>query len=152
VPGYPFWLELTDGARFNSALQKAIFAEYADQAVQPEAGHLDQIRATAAWNRIGVCLGCVERAADRGAFDGNRPWSRAKLFRVTSRIPLIGSELVEVVITGHVLIRCWFLSRAERTLYSVEFRVRKGYATREAKRGGCTGQKAAPAQVDVFWA
>ena len=37
VPGYPFWLELTDGARFNSALQKSIFAEYAAQAVQPEA-------------------------------------------------------------------------------------------------------------------
>ena len=66
VPGYPFWLELTDGARFNSALQKAIFAEYADQAVQPEAGHLDQIRATAARKHIAIYLGCVERAADRG--------------------------------------------------------------------------------------
>jgi nitrilase len=33
VPGYPFWLELTDGARFNSSLQKSIFAEYAEQAV-----------------------------------------------------------------------------------------------------------------------
>lgn len=29
VPGYPFWLEFTDGARFNSSLQKTIFAEYA---------------------------------------------------------------------------------------------------------------------------
>ena len=29
VPGYPFWMELTDGARFNSPTQKAIFAEYA---------------------------------------------------------------------------------------------------------------------------
>jgi nitrilase len=66
VPGYPFWLERTDGARFNSALQKTIFAEYADQAVQPEAGHLDQIRATAARYHIAVYLGCVERAADRG--------------------------------------------------------------------------------------
>src|ERR1700722_12878653 len=50
VPGYPFWLELTDGARFNSALQKAMFAEYAAQAVQPECGHLDQLRAAAARN------------------------------------------------------------------------------------------------------
>ena len=66
VPGYPFWLELTDGARFNSALQKEIFAEYAAQAVQPEAGHLDQLRAAAARNSIAVYLGCVERAADRG--------------------------------------------------------------------------------------
>ncbi len=66
VPGYPFWLELTDGARFNSPLQKRIFAEYAAQAVQPEAGHLDGIRETAARRRIAIYLGCVERAADRG--------------------------------------------------------------------------------------
>src|ERR1019366_5781762 len=38
VPGYPFWVELTDGARFNSPLQKAIFAEYAEQAVQARSG------------------------------------------------------------------------------------------------------------------
>jgi nitrilase len=66
VPGYPFWLELTDGARFNSALQKTIFAEYVAQAVQPESGQLDQIRATAARHHIAVYLGCVERAIDRG--------------------------------------------------------------------------------------
>lgn len=66
VPGYPFWLEHTDGAKFNSALQKAIFAEYAAQAVQPEAGHLDALCATAARHRIAVYLGTVERAADRG--------------------------------------------------------------------------------------
>jgi nitrilase len=66
VPGYPFWLELTDGARFNSTLQKTIFAEYAAQAIQPEAGHLDQLRETAARHDIAVYLGCVERAADRG--------------------------------------------------------------------------------------
>ena len=66
VPGYPFWLERTDGARFNSALQKTIFAEYAEQAVQLEAGHLDELRATAANHRIGIYLGCIERPADRG--------------------------------------------------------------------------------------
>ena len=66
VPGYPFWVELTDGARFNSALQKSIFAEYASQAVQPEAGHLDGICAIAARRKIAVYLGTIERAADRG--------------------------------------------------------------------------------------
>ena len=66
VPGYPFWLERTNGAKFNSTLQKTIFAEYATQAVQPEAGHLDQLRATAATHRVAVYLGCVERAVDRG--------------------------------------------------------------------------------------
>ena len=67
VPGYPFWLEFTDGARFNSPLQKAIFAEYAAQAVQPQAGHLDVLCETAAERHIAIYLGCVERAADRGA-------------------------------------------------------------------------------------
>ena len=66
VPGYPFWLALTDGARFNSPLQKAIFAEYVLQAVQVEAGHLNDVRAAAAQHRIAIYLGCVERAADRG--------------------------------------------------------------------------------------
>ena len=67
VPGYPFWLELTDGARFNSILQKTIFAEYAAQAAfSLEAGHLDRLRAAAARHRIAVYLGCIERAADRG--------------------------------------------------------------------------------------
>jgi nitrilase len=47
-------------------LQKTIFAEYAAQAVQPEAGHLDALRAVAARHRIAIYLGCIERAADRG--------------------------------------------------------------------------------------
>ncbi|MBY0504325.1 MAG: carbon-nitrogen hydrolase family protein [Bryobacteraceae bacterium] len=66
VPGYPFWVELTDGARFDSARQKAIYAEYASQAVQPEAGHLDTLCATAARRQIAVYLGTIERATDRG--------------------------------------------------------------------------------------
>jgi nitrilase len=66
APGYPFWLELTDGARFNSALQKEIFAEYARQAVQVDAGHLAEICALAARHGIAVYLGCIERPADRG--------------------------------------------------------------------------------------
>ena len=45
VPGYPFWLELTGGAVFNSPKQKALHAHYLDQAVQIEAGHLDQVDA-----------------------------------------------------------------------------------------------------------
>jgi len=66
VPGYPFWVELTDGARFNSALQKAIFAEYAAQAVRPEAGDLDGVCAAAARLGTAVYLGTIERAGDRG--------------------------------------------------------------------------------------
>lgn len=66
VPGYPFWLERTDAARFDSRLQKELHAAYLAQAVQPETGHLDGLRQLAARRGIQVVLGCVERAADRG--------------------------------------------------------------------------------------
>lgn len=66
LPGYPFWLELTDGARFNSEVQKEIYAHYLQQSVQLEAGDLKGVREAAAQNKIAVYLGCVERAADRG--------------------------------------------------------------------------------------
>jgi len=66
VPGYPFWIERTDGARFNSPIQKYIHAHYLDQAVQIEAGHLDPIIQLAAQYHIAIVLGCVERPSDRG--------------------------------------------------------------------------------------
>ncbi|MFH1980418.1 MAG: carbon-nitrogen hydrolase family protein [Pseudomonadota bacterium] len=66
LPGYPFWIELTDGARFNSRRQKEIHAHYMDQAVQIEAGHLNPLRAVAQKNKISVYLGCIERPSDRG--------------------------------------------------------------------------------------
>lgn len=66
LPGYPFWIERTDGARFNSPIQKEIHAHYMDQAVQIEAGHLQPLCACAAEQQIAVYLGCIERAPDRG--------------------------------------------------------------------------------------
>jgi len=66
LPGYPFWLERTDGARFNSPRQKEIHALYLDQAVQIEAGHLGPITEAAADLNIAVTLGIAERPADRG--------------------------------------------------------------------------------------
>lgn len=66
LPGYPFWIELTDGARFNSPLQKELHAHYLRNAVQIEAGHLDPLCEAAAKRRIAVYLGCIERAKDRG--------------------------------------------------------------------------------------
>ena len=66
VPGYPFWVELTDGARFNSPVQKEIHAHYMQQAVQIEAGHLEPLCQQAAQNRIAIVLGCIERPQDRG--------------------------------------------------------------------------------------
>ncbi len=66
VPGYPFWIERTNGARFNSPVQKEIHAEYMKQAVQLEAGHLDRVCIAANQGGIAVVLGCIERAPDRG--------------------------------------------------------------------------------------
>jgi len=65
VPGYPFWVERTDGARFNSAVQKAIHSHYVDQAVTVEAGMLEPICKLARERRIAVYLGMLERGADR---------------------------------------------------------------------------------------
>ncbi|KPJ77816.1 MAG: carbon-nitrogen hydrolase [Deltaproteobacteria bacterium SG8_13] len=66
LPGYPFWIERTDGARFNSPMQKEIHAHYMQQAVQIEAGHLDALCRAAAKVQIAVVLGIIERPADRG--------------------------------------------------------------------------------------
>lgn len=66
LPGYPFWIERTDGARFNSPVQKEIHAHYTHQAVDIEAGHLQPVCDVASQRHVAVMLGCVERAPDRG--------------------------------------------------------------------------------------
>lgn len=66
LPGYPFWVELTDGARFNSAIQKEIYAHYVNEAVQISSGDLQPICEAAMRNKTAVYLGCIERATDRG--------------------------------------------------------------------------------------
>ena len=66
LPGYPFWIERTDGARFNDPMQKEIHAHYMQNAVQIEAGHLSGLCEAAAVHQIAVVLGCIERAPDRG--------------------------------------------------------------------------------------
>ena len=37
LPGYPFWIERTNGAKFNSPVQKEIHAHYMANAVQIQA-------------------------------------------------------------------------------------------------------------------
>ena len=66
VPGYPFWVERTDGARFESGLQKELYSYYVQQSVCIQAGDLDSVRDAARQNAIAVYLGIMERAADRG--------------------------------------------------------------------------------------
>ena len=66
IPGYPFWVERTDGARFESELQKELYRHYVEQAVCIEAGDLDRITAAARDNGLAVYVGIMERAPDRG--------------------------------------------------------------------------------------
>jgi nitrilase len=66
LPGYPFWIERTNGAAFNSPMQKEIHAHYLSHAVQIEAGHLVGICKLARDHHLAVMLGCIERPEDRG--------------------------------------------------------------------------------------
>ena len=68
LPGYPFWPELTDGARFDDAAQKELFAHYAANAVDLEAGDLDAVCRRAGERDVAVYLGVIERSAARGGF------------------------------------------------------------------------------------
>jgi len=66
VGGYPYWLELTDGARFNSKIQKEFFAEYSNQAVVIERGDLKTACDLARERKIAIYVGIVEKPAARG--------------------------------------------------------------------------------------
>lgn len=66
LPGYPFWVSLTNGAEFDSTVQKELHAHYARNAVRMEAGDLDAVCQAARAHHIAVYLGTIERAQDRG--------------------------------------------------------------------------------------
>jgi len=66
VPGYPFWVERTEGAKFESDLQKSLFAHYVSQGVCIEDGDLDPVCKAARKNNIAVYVSIMERAANRG--------------------------------------------------------------------------------------
>lgn len=66
LPGYPFWLELTGGAEFNSPVQKTIHSHYMTNAVDIEAGDLQAFCDIAKQKSIAIYLGCIERPGDRG--------------------------------------------------------------------------------------
>ncbi len=66
LPGYPFWLALTNGAAWDLKVNKEIHAHYARNAIQIEEGELDGICKLAKEYHISIYLGIIERAADRG--------------------------------------------------------------------------------------
>lgn len=66
LPGYPFWIALTNGAEWNSALQKEMHAHYIRNSVTVEKGELDIVCKLAKEFNIAIYLGIIERAGNRG--------------------------------------------------------------------------------------
>lgn len=66
LPGYPYWVSITDGARFNSQVQKEIHAHYTRNAIEIESGDLNPICAAAKKNKVAVYLGTIEKGLNRG--------------------------------------------------------------------------------------
>lgn len=66
LPGYPFWIGLTDATQFDSKLQKELHAHYARNAIQIETGELDSICELSKKYKMAIYIGIIERAIDRG--------------------------------------------------------------------------------------
>jgi len=66
LPGYPFWIALTNGAEWNSSLQKEMHSHYIQNSIQVEDGELDALCMLAKENKMAVYLGIIERAKNRG--------------------------------------------------------------------------------------
>jgi len=66
LPGYPFWLALTNGAAWNDKVNKELHAHYVRNSVTIENGDLDEICKMAKDNKIAIYLGIIERPKDRG--------------------------------------------------------------------------------------
>lgn len=66
LPGYPFWLDGTGGAKFNDDVQKDLFAHYATEAVCIEEGMLDPLCSRCRELGTAVVVGILERPLDRG--------------------------------------------------------------------------------------
>ena len=66
LPGYPYWISLTNGSAFNDPVQKELHAHYSRNAIQIETGELESICALAKEFSIAVYLGIIERPKCRG--------------------------------------------------------------------------------------
>ena len=66
LPGYPFWIALTNGAAWNSKTQKELHAHYVRNSVTIEKGELEGVCKLAKEHSIAIYLGIIERAQNRG--------------------------------------------------------------------------------------
>jgi nitrilase len=68
LPGYPFWVSLTNGAAFDNNLQKELFAIYQNNAVDINGDDLKSIQQKCLKNNIACYLGCIEKTKERSGF------------------------------------------------------------------------------------
>ena len=66
LPGYPFWLALTDGAQWDLKINKRLHAHYAQNAVNIEDGDIEELCVLAKEHTMAVYIGVIERATNRG--------------------------------------------------------------------------------------
>ncbi len=66
IPGYPFWLEYSKVTEFNSAFHKQFYAEYMNQSVSIEDGHLEPVQTAVRVSKTKTYVGMIERPYDRG--------------------------------------------------------------------------------------
>ena len=66
IPGYPFWIEHTEGAKFDSKVQKDLHSHYMSQAVNIESGDLDPLVQACNSTRQACVIGIIECPEDRG--------------------------------------------------------------------------------------
>jgi nitrilase len=63
LSGYPFWVERTDGARFNSKQQKAAYSAYLDAAVETSGPQIRLVTEAARDFGVFTYLGITERGS-----------------------------------------------------------------------------------------
>ena len=68
MPGYPFWLSFTEGAKFDDSLQKEIFSVYHKNAIDIDGGDLHEIQKTCFNQSIACYLGCIEKSKERSGY------------------------------------------------------------------------------------
>lgn len=66
LPGYPYWLALTEGAQWDTKVNKELHAHYVRNAVTIEHGDLNEVCTLAEKHQIAIYLGIIERPLDRG--------------------------------------------------------------------------------------
>ena len=67
LPGYPFWLEHTDGARFEDALQKEAYRQYLDAAIRVDGPEVQRIVRATRGRGVFTVVGIAERGVGSGS-------------------------------------------------------------------------------------